>query len=394
VRKARFQAILRGSLISLACLGVFAAGAEATGRATRHVETASLFAAVQRRCARLADEKLPPYPWPIAPVHEQHPVRGFFGDPRTVFNGPGEGAFSFHNGVDISAYTGNHVLPVVSGLVVKLAPDRVVVASSFDRRFQYVHLKPLVRLGEWVTASTTVLGLVDPVLHHVHLSEIRGMCVVNPLMPGHLTPFHDDKTPVVASITFENPAGRTLDPDALHGSVRVIAQAFDRPPIPSAPPWGSMPVSPALIRWRLLTPAGRVVMSATAVDFRTSLPPREDFCEVYAPGTEQNFAADDGSFRWGRPGRYLFDLTPDLLDTTILRDGRYRFVVAASNTAGHTGSKGVTIEVRQPREQTEALPRLDAGCAPRSPWAATATAAGGSAPPEPASRRLALRSRG
>jgi hypothetical protein len=70
---------------------------------------------VERQCRHLAREGLSPYPWPVAPVHRRHPVRGNFGDPRTVLTG-GEGAFSFHNGVDVSACPGNHVYPVVSGI--------------------------------------------------------------------------------------------------------------------------------------------------------------------------------------------------------------------------------------------------------------------------------------
>ena len=57
------------------------------------------------------------------------------------------------------------------------------------------------------------------------------MCVVNPLMPGHLSPFHDTQKPVVRSITFESLAGRRILPDALSGEVRVIADAYDRPAI-------------------------------------------------------------------------------------------------------------------------------------------------------------------
>lgn len=306
---------------------------------------------------------LPPYPWPIAPVHVQHPVRGYFGDPRTVFTGIGEGAFSFHNGVDISAWPGNHVVPVTSGIVVKVLPDRVVVASSYDRRFQYVHIHPSVRVGEYVVVSTTVLGTVDPVFKHVHLSEIRGECVVNPLMPGHLTPFHDSRTPVVGSITFENLAGKRLSPLALSGKVRVIADAYDVPAIPSPYPWGSMPVSPVLIRWKLLTMRGHIVESQTAADFRYSLPPRRDFCDVYAPGTTQNFAAEDGTFHWRQAGIYLYDLTPRLLNTALLPVGHYRLIVSASNTVGRTGSKGLLVAVRRaPSRPTLARLPIDTRC--------------------------------
>src|SRR5438034_8776441 len=54
------------------------------------------------------------YGWPVRPFDRQHPVRGSFGDPRTVFTAPpttagvlrGAGQFSFHEGVDISAPNG------------------------------------------------------------------------------------------------------------------------------------------------------------------------------------------------------------------------------------------------------------------------------------------------
>ena len=53
------------------------------------------------------------YPWPLKPFDQQHPVRGFFGDPRSVYlNGVLSGGFdgpsflSFHQGIDISAPNG------------------------------------------------------------------------------------------------------------------------------------------------------------------------------------------------------------------------------------------------------------------------------------------------
>src|SRR5439155_17362838 len=50
------------------------------------------------------------YGYPIKPFDAEHPIRGYFGDPRTQFLGPptlgtvlrGSGKFSFHQGVDIS----------------------------------------------------------------------------------------------------------------------------------------------------------------------------------------------------------------------------------------------------------------------------------------------------
>ena len=336
---------LSAVVVAAATVLCAASGFSATRAAIGATTVTPLVAEVDARCASVADERLPPYPWPLAPVHRQHPVRGYFGDPRTVLTGPGEGAFSFHNGVDISAWPGNRVLPVVSGIVTTVLADRVVVASSFDRRFQYIHIHPSVRLGAHVIASRTVLGTVDPVAHHVHLSEIRGMCVVNPLMPGHLTPYRDTTRPVVAAIYFETLSGKRLDPLALSGRVRVVARAYDLPALPSHAPWGSMPVSPALIRWQLATVRGRVLRNKIAVDFRSSIPPRQDFCSVYAPGTIQNFAVVFGHLHWRKPGRYLYELTPNLLNTSRLDAGRYRFTVTAADTAGNLGSRTVTIGI-------------------------------------------------
>lgn len=355
------------AIIALLCVaGGAVSSTSARVLSAPHPTIATIWQRIGARCGETASAKLPPYPWPLAPVHRQHPVRGYFGDPRTVMSGDGTGAFSFHNGVDISAFTGNHVLPVVSGVVVEVQPDRVVVASSDDRRFQYIHIVPRVSVGERVVASSTVLGVVAPVFHHVHFSEIRGICVVNPLMPGHLTPYRDTTHPVVRAILFENAAGKRVSPLRLPGLVNVVADAFAKPALPSRPPWGAMPVSPVMIRWKLSTMSGRRVAGATAVDFRVSLPPRRDFCDVYAPGTRQNFAVVLGRFHWHEPGRYLYELTPDLLDIERLRRGRYRFTVTAATTAGNTGSRSAVVFFSPHASAQQTVSAPSAHC----PWAA------------------------
>src|SRR2546425_8557731 len=63
------------------------------------------------------------YGWPVKPFDQPHPIRGNFGDPRTIFAGPptqrtllsGSGVFQFHDGIDISAPDGTAVYPVASG---------------------------------------------------------------------------------------------------------------------------------------------------------------------------------------------------------------------------------------------------------------------------------------
>jgi hypothetical protein len=302
---------------------------------------------VQRQCRHLAREKLSPYPWPVAPVHRQHPVRANFGDPRTVVTGPGEGAFSFHNGVDISAWPGNHVYPVVSGRVVRVTGDLVSVSTIDGRRFQYVHIAPRVRPGDVVIASKTLLGTVRPRWNHVHLAELRSNCAVNPLARGHLTPYRDTTAPTVRAVLVVSPSWRPVAAGAVVGRVRILADAFDTPALPGPYPWGELPVTPAHVAWRLETLAGGVVAHNTAADFRYGEPPNREYHSVYAPGTRQNFAAVDGHFHWGQAGRYLFDLTPRTIDTSRLPPGPYRITVIASDTAGNVGKLTRVIVVRE-----------------------------------------------
>jgi murein DD-endopeptidase MepM/ murein hydrolase activator NlpD len=86
------------------------------------------------------------YGWPIAPFREPHPVRGTFGEPRTVYTHPSafqpqlereqpEGAFAFHDGIDIAAAAGTPVYPVVSGRVSSVRGRRVIVATADGRSF-------------------------------------------------------------------------------------------------------------------------------------------------------------------------------------------------------------------------------------------------------------------
>lgn len=261
----------------------------------------TLWQQVQRQCRHLAREKLEPYPWPVAPVRREHPVRGDFGDPRTVLTGAGEGAFSFHNGVDISAWPGNHVYPVVSGRVVRVTGDLVAVATVDHRRFQYVHIAPRAHVGDAVVASKTLLGTVRPRWNHVHLAEFRSNCAVNPLARGHLTPYRDTTAPEVRSIVVLTPSWKRVAPGEVSGRVQILADALDTPAVPSPRPWDEMPVAPAHVAWRLETLDGEIVAHNTAVDFRYGEPPKRDYFSVYAPGSRQNFAAVDGRFHWGQP---------------------------------------------------------------------------------------------
>src|SRR5437764_171714 len=108
------------------------------------------------------------YGYPVKPFDREHLVRANFGDPRVQFHGPpttdtlmhGNGTFSFHQGVDISAPGGPAVYPVVDGTVTFVSSDWIRVTSGDGRAFEYWHIRPLVRNGQHVTARHTLLGHV------------------------------------------------------------------------------------------------------------------------------------------------------------------------------------------------------------------------------------------
>ena len=251
----------------LAIAAVLAPGSQARGHrpAEPAFATAPPPAAAAHRSYHLARPSLcdqgdaaTAYPWPIAPFHEQHPIRGYFGDPRTVFRGstdPELGAFSFHNGVDIVAPADTPVYPVVNGVVTEVRVDEVVVLSEGSHRtFQYWHISPLVSVNDTVEAERTVLGVVDAPFDHVHLSEIDRSVVQNPLQPGHLTPYRDATVPKVDGLYLRDQSGTELRPDAVTGSIELIARALDTPALPVPEPWTGLPVGPSLIGFELTTP--------------------------------------------------------------------------------------------------------------------------------------------
>ena len=200
------------------------------------------------------------YPWPVKPFTKQHPIRGYFGDPRTVFHGPqttktlmaGDGTFSFHQGVDISAPDGSPVYPVASGTVTSWHENRVTVDSGHGRAFQYWHIVPTVRRGQHVVAGRTVLGHIQERREHVHLTHVENGRVVNPLAPGRLTPYRDRTAPQVRLTAVRQVA---------RGSKRVHfrAEAVDSPALPVPGRWNGYPVTPARITWRIER-GGRIVV--------------------------------------------------------------------------------------------------------------------------------------
>jgi hypothetical protein len=297
------------------------------------------------------------YHYPIRPFLQQHPIRGNFGDPRTFSTGAfgadsrrTPGSYSFHNGVDIVALTGTPVYPVVSGTAKIGYADEVMVVTGDGRTFQYFHIRPAVRPGQHVVASRTVLGRVLPEWGHVHLSEIDGFRAHNPADPGHLTPYTDGTIPVVTRVLFRDDRGRALPGTALHGLVDLAAQAQDVPPLVVPGAWFDHPVTPAVVSWRLVTATHRVVRPwRTVVDFRATEPPNRDFWRIYSPGTFQNFPVFSHRYFFGAPGRYVFALTHEPLDTRRLGNGRYVVDVRVADVCGNWSVRAEPVSVLNPR---------------------------------------------
>jgi hypothetical protein len=286
------------------------------------------------------------YGWPVKPFHKQHPIRGFFGDPRTVFeNGvlaggfDGPGFFSFHQGVDIAARDGTPIYPVVSGIAHYLGAATLNVDTGTfegnDRVFQYFHIVPVVGEGQQVFASRTVLGYVETPFGHVHLTEIDGLHAVNPLQRGHLSPYFDHTRPTIRDILFRNQTGLIQTPLGMCGRVEIAVDAFDTPPISVPGSFRGLPVSPALVRWGISRLNGTTAVPwRTTADFRSTLPPNSHFFNLYAKGTYENAPRFGAQQYHSMPGRYLFLLAGNF-DTTSIPNGVYSLGVLAGDERGN-----------------------------------------------------------
>ena len=283
------------------------------------------------------------YGWPVAPFDEAHPVRANFGDPRTRFDDKesdaalleGDGTFSFHQGVDISAPDGSPVYAVASGKVTRAHGARVTVDCGNGRSIQYWHIEPNVRAGQRAVAGETVLGFIQPKREHVHLTQLQRSRPVNPLAPGHLTPYEDDTAPELLDVAVEYSG--TL--------MHVVADVVDTPALPVPGRWNGFPVTPARLTWRIEREGAIVVPAQAARDVRRFVPRNAAFWSTYARGTHQNWPVFAGRKLQYRTGRYLFSLSRAGFATGSLASGEYEIVVTAEDTAGNQGVHRLALTV-------------------------------------------------
>jgi Peptidase family M23 len=279
------------------------------------------------------------YGWPVAPFDRAHPIRGGFGDPRTVFRGRlsaktlrgGEGSFSFHQGLDISAPDRSPVYAVSDGTVVRARGGRVAVECGTGRTFQYWHIDPVARVGQRAVAGRSLLGFVQLKREHVHLTHLENGRAVNPLSRQRLTPYRDSTMPKVLGISL-GPSG-------------LAAEAIDMPAIPVPGRWHGFPVSPALVSWRLEDSRGRVVIrTRIARDVRRTVPRNDCFWDTFARGTRQNWPVFAGRKQRGMTGRYVFALASRPFVSRLRDAGEYAVVVTAEDTAGNRHVRRLTFD--------------------------------------------------
>jgi murein DD-endopeptidase MepM/ murein hydrolase activator NlpD len=270
------------------------------------------------------------YGWPVKPFDHQHPVRGFFGDPRVGLGTDGSISRQFHFGVDISAPNNTPVYATLDGRV-SIHPehdDVVFVDGPSGVEFSYWHILPTVHTGDIVVAYETVVGRIEAPWGHVHFSEMRDNRYLNPLRAGAMGPYADPTRPTVSAVELERTGDAAhVARDAATGTFDIIAEVSDRTPLPVAAPWHDMPVMPALVRWRVVGPTGAVTGWQTAVDFRETIPAASAFASVFAKWTRQNHP--------NRPGRYRIYLAHGW-NSAQVAPGRYRLEVSACDSRNNT----------------------------------------------------------
>ena len=175
--------------------------------------------------------------WPLLPFHRQHALRSGLNERRLA---------TMHIGIDIQARDGQRVYAVQGGraqIPQRTGGDARVRIGNFE----YWHIVPWVREGQYVAPFRTVVGTVRRHYGHLHLSEVRGANrYLNPLRPGGrvLAPWVDRVAPVIG-LPARRPGGavdvRVYDPQSF-----VVRTTYPTPVL-----------APAALAYRLRTLRGR-----------------------------------------------------------------------------------------------------------------------------------------
>jgi murein DD-endopeptidase MepM/ murein hydrolase activator NlpD len=265
------------------------------------------------------------YGWPVKPFGDQHPVRGFFDDPRI-----NHGLRLFHFGIDIASPGGTPVFAVEAGTIRYISPRAVgVQAVNGGHSFGYWHIIPAAFGPHRFVRAHELIGYVDPRTSHLHFAERRGGVYLNPLRRGALTPYVDHRPPTIAEIRMVRVGPHTA------GTLDIDVDAFDlpQPRVPGV--WRDEPVTPALLRWRVVGER-EVGPWHTTADFRWSMLPEGRFGGVYAAATRQNHPGGRGAYWFHLGGR---------IDVPALRPGTHTLQIVALDTRKNRAFAALPIRV-------------------------------------------------
>ena len=276
--------------------------------------------------------------WPIQPFHRQHALRAGLNELRPA---------NFHVGVDVVAHNGTNVYPIQSGFV-HIRYDGTGDVNVDVGAFDYWHIHPTVREGQYASAYRTKLGWVLYNFKHVAVSEGHGT-YINPLRPGgSLRPYHDSEPPIIGV-------------PRVYADGRVIVGAFDPQSFVEKASFETPVLAPAALAWRLYDRHGRALTPLEwALRGSQNYPPGLKSV-IFAPG-----AANPGyacfAFHVRCIPNWVYWLAGGLtrpLPLASLRRGRYWLTVYAWDWAGNTSALDEPLTV----------PLAHAAAAPTGPLA-------------------------
>ena len=222
------------------------------------------------------------YPWPFKPFDQQHPIRGFFGDPRTVYE----------NGILAGGFDGPGLLLVPPGdrhlragrhadLSLGERDRALPRRGDAERRhrtidvdvFQYFHIVPIVGEGQQVIATQDDPRLraaaVRPRAPHGDRRHARGQ----PAAARPPDAVHGPHEAVIRDVASATRPGRCRRRSACAAASSSTSTRSTRRRSPCRASSSGLPVAPSLVRWTVTQLAARVVVPwRTAADFRTTLP--------------------------------------------------------------------------------------------------------------------------
>ena len=108
----------------------------------------------------------------------------------------------------------------MSGQVFSVSKESVIVKKD-SVFYKYFHIVPKVKKNEKVTAGITILGEIAPgKFPHIHFEENNG--ARNPLRKGGLTPYKDNRSPVIGKISFYSDITMNEDHNTLIGETMPV----------------------------------------------------------------------------------------------------------------------------------------------------------------------------